>query len=99
MSEVKELRTVAHDISEMMYNISTSYIKDLNEATTPGLWLLDGEHSPQNAPQTGNFVCGILEVFGRYGNVMQRITTLAVATPNTAIRTCWNGNWTGWKIL
>lgn len=99
MSEVKELSTTAHQMSQWMYNVNTDYITDLNDAVTPGLWLLDGNSTPKNAPTVGNYVCGIVEVFARYGNIIQRITSFASAAPYMAIRMRWNGKWTEWKVI
>ncbi len=82
-------------IPTVAYNVETTVVADLNEATTAGLYLLDGSRTPLNGP-TGSIV-GILEVFTRYSSVI--VQRIMARYGFFAIRSCWNGEWSDWKIL
>ena len=55
-----------HDID------SSSVVSDLNEAVTPGIWLMDG-NSCKNCPPGMLPYMGLVEVFKRYLRVFQRV--------------------------
>ena len=80
-----------------MMSPETNYITDLNEATTPGVWLLDGSNTPKNSPP-GNWVCGIVEVYARYNTcVFQRI--ISGINGRMATRVRFNSTWSDWHVL
>lgn len=85
-------------IMNSLMNIQTSYVTDLNEATSPGLYLLDGQHNAQNGPEGMDLYVGILEVFGRYGTgtLFQRISN---RKGQLATRAHYNAQWSPWHIL
>ena len=85
-----------HAVSAALMTPGGSVITDLNEATTPGVFLLDGAKSPLNAPP-GAWYTGILEVFNRYGAmIFQRITA---RNGEMAVRTLIGGEWQAWKVF
>ena len=84
-------------VPEGMYALTMSnVVKDFNEATSPGIYLLDGSITPANAPQGISTVCGMLEVFTRYTTaIFQRVTGIA---GESATRCCFKGEWRPWVI-
>ena len=81
------------------YSIDGDYILDLNEATSPGLWLLDSSRSPLNGPAGIDLAVGILEVFTRYTFVIvQRVTS---RFGDMAIRSYWSSSnsWSSWNVM
>lgn len=79
-------------------NGETGIITDLNEVTTAGIYLLDGNVTPLNAPPGLNCVVGIVEVLTRYGSsvIFQRVT--AVFSGKTATRAWFRDTWSDWNV-
>ena len=86
------------NIPKIAYVVSTAYIMDFNEATEPGIWLLDGQHTPLNGPTGMSFVAGLLEVFHRYNSntVFQRAMGIH---GEMATRCLFQSNWSAWKVV
>ena len=85
-------------IPQKAYVISTEQIMDLNEATSPGIWLLNGETNPLNCPPGKNFVVGMLEVFHRYNSniLFQRMIGYQ---GDMATRCLFKGSWSAWHCM
>lgn len=80
-----------------LYSIKGDSINDLNEATAPGVYLLNGNTTPANAPQGYSVICGIMEVFTRYTTaIFQRVSGIH---GELATRCCFKGVWSDWKTL
>lgn len=86
------------DIPKIAYVVVTDYIMDFNEATEPGIWLLNGQDIPLNGPPGTSFVAGILEVFHRYNSntIFQRAMGIH---GEMATRCRFQGTWSAWKVV
>ena len=86
-------------LTQYQMQVTGQYVFDFNEATTAGVYSLDGSSTPLNGPEGIGMWAGMLEVFyrgGTTGLVYQRATS---SQGIMAVRTRYYGEWTPWRVL
>lgn len=94
-------RFKAINLNSFLMNVVSTYVTDFNEATTQGIWLVDGSSNPANSPAGVQAFMGILEVFRRYSRVFQRLMgydrKIALRTGLQNEDGSWT--WTDWHVM
>ena len=90
-------RATTSSVVSSLLDVSTSYVTDFNDLTTPGIFLLDGARSPANGPQDLVSLMGIVEVIKRYSVLFVRVTTYDGSMATRVLKT--TGEWTPWKVF